>query len=160
MGQKPELRTPGLARRLVRTHTAANEDGCEVDEIAPPGWTAHSGRGAMSDERVAPETRGVAIELLGTVDLDGEIEGLEGLELRMRKVTIEPGGVLGPVHDHKGRPGLVWILQGTITDHRDGVVTEYGPGFGWPEDHETLHWLENRGSLSAVEISIDIVSKE
>ena len=84
----------------------------------------------MSDERLAPETSGVSVELIGTVDLAGEVEGLEGRELRMRKVTIQPGGVFGPVHDHKGRPGLVWILQGTITDHRDGVATDYGPGMG------------------------------
>jgi quercetin dioxygenase-like cupin family protein len=114
----------------------------------------------MSDESVAPETTGVSVELIGTVDLASEIEGMEGRELRMRKVTIEPGGVYGPVHDHKGRPGLVWILQGTITDHRDGVVTDYGPGIGWPEDRGTVHWLENRGTLPAVEISVDIVNRE
>ena len=113
----------------------------------------------MSDERV-PETSGVSIELVGTVNLAGEIEGLEGRQLRMRKVTIAPGGVFGPLHDHKGRPGLVWILQGTITDHRDGVATDYGPGLGWPEDRRTLHWLENRGTLPAVEISVDIVNRE
>jgi quercetin dioxygenase-like cupin family protein len=33
----------------------------------------------------------------------------------MRVVTIEPGGVFGPIHDHKDRPGTVYILQGTIT---------------------------------------------
>ena len=114
----------------------------------------------MSDVSVAPETSGVAVEMLGTVDLAGEIEGMEGHELRMRKVTIEPGAVLGPVHDHKGRPGLVWILQGTITDHRDGVATDYGPGIGWPEDRGTLHWLENRGTVPAVEISVDIVHRD
>lgn len=76
------------------------------------------------------------------VDLGPEINGLEGFQLRMRKVTIEPGGVFGPVHDHKGRPGTVYVLQGTITDHRDGIATDYGPGVGWPEDRNTLHWLE------------------
>ena len=72
---------------------------------------------------------------------------MEGRQLRMRLVTIEPGGVFGPVHDHKGRPGTVFVLEGTITDHRDGIATDYGPGVGWPEDHNTLHWLENRGSV-------------
>ncbi|HAX25333.1 MAG TPA: cupin, partial [Chloroflexi bacterium] len=41
---------------------------------------------------------------------------------------------------------------------RDGVATDYpSPGVGWPEDHNTLHWLENRGTTPAVEISVDIV---
>ncbi len=111
--------------------------------------------GKLSDE-VAPETRGVTVELLDSVDLSAELPGMEGRQLRMRMVSIEPGGVFGPVHDHKGRPGIVFVLQGTITDHRAGVTRDYGPGVGWPEDRNTVHWLENRGDLVAVEVSVDI----
>ncbi|MGH3497949.1 MAG: cupin domain-containing protein [Nocardioidaceae bacterium] len=114
----------------------------------------------MSNEQVAPETRGVAVELLATVDLGLEIPGMDGRHLRMRMVTIEPGGVFGPVHDHKGRPGAVYVLEGMITDHRDGIAREYGPGLGWPENRNTLHWLENRGTVPAVEISVDVVGDE
>ncbi len=114
----------------------------------------------MRNGNAAPETKGVSVTLLAAVDLGPEIEGLAGRQLRMRLVTIESGGVFGPVHDHKDRPGLVYILQGTITDHRNGVATEYGPGLGWPEDRNTLHWLENRGTSPAVEISVDIVRQE
>ena len=46
------------------------------------------------------------------------------------------------------------------TDYRDGTATEYGPGVGWPEDRNTLHWLENRGTVAAVEISVDVVGLE
>lgn len=113
----------------------------------------------MSDEPV-PETKGVAAELLATLDLGPEIEGMAGRQLRLRMFTFEPGAVFGPMHDHRGRPGLVYILEGTITDHRDGIATEYGPGVGWPEDRNTMHWLENRGTTSAVEVSVDIVTKD
>ena len=111
----------------------------------------------MSSAQGAPETTGVEVELLATVDLGPEIEGMDGRQLRMRMVTIEPGGVFGPVHDHQDRPGLVYVMQGTITDHRDGISTDYGPGVGWPEDRSTLHWLENRGTVAAIEISVDVV---
>ena len=114
----------------------------------------------MSDEQAAPETRGVTAELLATVDLGPEIEGMAGRQLRMRMFTFEPGAVFGPLHDHKGRPGMVYVLEGTITDHRDGAATDYGPGVGWPEDRGTTHWLENRGQLRAVEVSVDIVGPE
>jgi len=113
----------------------------------------------MSDEQAVPETQGVTAELLAAVDLADEIEGLQGYELRLRRFTIEPGGVFGPLHDHKGRPGTVHVLQGTITDHRDGVATDYGPGVGWPENRHTTHWLENRGAIPAVEVSVDIVKR-
>jgi quercetin dioxygenase-like cupin family protein len=70
----------------------------------------------MSNEQVAPETKGVTVRLLATVDLGAEIEGMEGRQLRMRMVTIEPGGAFGPTHDHKDRPGTVYILQGTTIE--------------------------------------------
>jgi quercetin dioxygenase-like cupin family protein len=111
----------------------------------------------MSGEQAAPETRGVMVQPLAALDLGPEIDGMAGRQLRMRLVTLAPGGVFGPVHDHKDRPGIVYILEGTITDHRDGIATDYGPGVGWPEDRNTTHWLENRGTVPAVEISVDII---
>ena len=116
--------------------------------------------GAMSSKQAVPATKGVTVELLATIDLGPEIEGMAGRQLRMRRVTIEPGGVFGPVHNHIDRPGTVYILHGVITDHRNGIATEYGPGAGWPEDRHTTHWLENRGLIEAVEISVDIVRLE
>jgi len=110
----------------------------------------------MKKEKKAHETKGVTVKQLAAVDLGPEIEGMAGRQLRMRMVTIEPGGVIGPIHNHIDRPGVVYILQGTITDHRNGVAREYGPGLGWPEDRNTTHWLDNRGTTTAVEISVDI----
>jgi quercetin dioxygenase-like cupin family protein len=116
--------------------------------------------GTVSDEQGTPETKGVMEELLASVDLGPEIEGMAGRQLRMRLFTFEPGAIFGPTHDHIGRPGIVYVLQGAITDHRDGVATEYGPGVGWPEDRTTKHWLENRGTSTAVEISFDLVTQD
>ena len=111
------------------------------------------------DEQV-PETQGVSQELLASIDLGAEIEGMAGYQLRMRKFTFEPGAVFGPLHDHVGRPGTVFVLEGTITDHRDGLTTDYGPGLGWPEDRNTRHWLENRGEVRAVEVSVDVIASD
>jgi hypothetical protein len=58
----------------------------------------------MRNEQTAPETKGVTVKLLAALDLGLEIEGMAGRQLRMRMVTIEPGGVFGPIHDHKDRP--------------------------------------------------------
>ena len=114
----------------------------------------------MRNEQASPETKGVTVQLLAALDLGPEIEGMAGRQLRMRMVTIEPGGVFGPIHDHEDRPGMVYILRGTITDHRNGAAKEDGPGAGWPEDKNTTHWLENRGTTPAVEISVDIVRQQ
>src|SRR4051812_46150098 len=82
-------------------------------------WQAAAGTigrtlGAVSEIRAVPPTSGVTVELLGSLDLGPEIEGMAGRQLRMRRFTIEPGGVFGPEHDHVGRPGLVYILAGTF----------------------------------------------
>ena len=110
----------------------------------------------MKNEQPAPATKGFTVKQLAAIDLGSEIDGMAGRQLRMRMVTIEPGGVIGPIHNHIDRPGLVYILQGTITDHRNGESKDYGPGVGWPEDRNTTHWLENRGTATAIEISVDI----
>ncbi|HKK41295.1 MAG TPA: cupin domain-containing protein [Bacteroidales bacterium] len=114
----------------------------------------------MSKEQLASDTKGITMKLLSMVDLGPELEGMEGRQLRMGLVTFEPGAVVGPVHDHIDRPGTVYIIQGTITDHRNGITTDSGPGAGWPEDRYTLHWLENKGKTPAVEISVDIIRKD
>ncbi len=85
----------------------------------------------MSDDQVAPGTKGVTVKLLATVDLGPEIEGMERRQLRMRMVTIEVGS-----------------------------RRTTGRGVGWPEDRNTTHWLENRGTIPAVDISVDVVSQE
>lgn len=114
----------------------------------------------MSIDPAPLASDGVSVHLLGQLDLGSEIAGLEGRLLRMRMVIMEPGAVFGPAHDHVDRPGLVYVLQGTITDHRDGITREYGPGPGWPEDRHTAHWLENAGTERAVEISVDVVRSD
>jgi hypothetical protein len=68
-------------------------------------WKEERGE-QMSDEQAAPETKGVTTDLPATVDLGPEIEGMAGRQLRMRMVTIEPGGAFGPIHDHRDRPGM------------------------------------------------------
>lgn len=101
-------------------------------------------------------THGFTERVIHLVNLGPEIDGMTGRKLRMRLITIAPGGASAR-HDHVGRPGTVYMLQGEAIDHRNGVATEYGPGTGWPEDRRTIHWLENRGPEPVVEISVDIV---
>lgn len=93
----------------------------------------------MSNEQVAPETKGVAVKLLATVDLGPEIEGMTGRQLRMRLVTIDPGGVFGPIHSHKDRPGTVYILQGNLRPprrRRRGLWA--GSGLARGQEHHAL----------------------
>jgi quercetin dioxygenase-like cupin family protein len=97
----------------------------------------------------------VTSQQLAAVDLGPEIEGVAGRQLRMRKITLAPGGFFA-LHSHKDRPGTVYVLEGKITETRNGVVKEHGPGETWFENKETNHRVENKGTTPAVFIAVDI----
>jgi quercetin dioxygenase-like cupin family protein len=98
----------------------------------------------------------VKIDALTTIDLGPEIDGMQGCQLRLRLVTVDPGGVIA-VHSHKDRPAVVRVLQGTLTAYREGGGgKEHKEGENWSEVKETTHWAENKGTQPAVLIVGDI----
>jgi quercetin dioxygenase-like cupin family protein len=113
--------------------------------------------GVAVGQGTAPtENKGVKVGAPTSLDLAQEVEGVEGRQLRMRVVTVEPGGVVG-VHSHKGRPAVAHVLQGTLTEHREGGGDhERHEGESWTEDHNTVHWAENKGSTPAVIVAVDV----
>lgn len=112
--------------------------------------------GGMAQQAVPTENKGVAVKLLTAVDLGPQFEAMAGRQLRMRILTIEPGGVLG-IHDHKDRPATDYVVQGAIIDHRGSEAREYGAGTSLYEDKNTVHWVENKGRIAATVISAAIV---
>jgi len=104
-------------------------------------------------------TKGVTITPLHAIDLGPEIEGAQGRQFRMRLVTFAPGGVFG-LHSHKdpdARPGFFYLLSGTLISYMSGVPKEYRPADSWSENKETTHhWVENKGTIPAVGIAVDI----
>ena len=105
------------------------------------------------------ESKGFRTEMLATLDLADEIEGLAGRQLRMRRITVEPGGQFA-LHDHRDRPGLFYVQDGTITEYPEGAeVREHGAGQAVGVGLRTRHWEENRGTGRVVVIAVDIVRK-
>ena len=94
--------------------------------------------------------------MLATIDLGPEIDGMQGRQLRLRLIIVEPSGVIA-VHSHKDRPAVARVLQGTLTEHREGGGgKEYKEGESWSEGKETTHWAENKGPKPTVIIVGDI----
>ena len=110
---------------------------------------------AFGQQPAGPATKGVTVVPLVAVDLGPEIEGMAGRQLRARKITLEPGGFFD-LHSHKDRPGTVYVLEGRLTETRNGVVKEYGPGDSWLENKETNHRVDNKGTTPATFIAVDI----
>jgi len=102
------------------------------------------------------ETRGQTVALLQSIDHSDEIDSVKGRLLRLRKITLQPGGVIA-LHSHQDRPTVSYFLQGEVTFHQaDKPDVDIHPGEGFAEGKATTHWVENRGSVPAVWIAADI----
>jgi quercetin dioxygenase-like cupin family protein len=111
---------------------------------------------AAGQRQPPPQTVGQTEEPLRSLDLTGELESGTGRPLRMRRITVQPGGALA-LHNHVDRPAVTYMLQGEMTYHQQGkpdVVAR--PGDGFAEGRATTHWGENTGKVPAVWIAVDI----
>jgi quercetin dioxygenase-like cupin family protein len=113
--------------------------------------------GYAAGQRQPPtETVGQSEEMLRAIDLTNELDSTKGRPLRMRKVTLQPGGVLG-LHNHVDRPAVTYLLQGQMTYHQQGKPDLVAnPGDGFAEGRATTHWAESTGKVPAVWIAVDI----
>jgi len=114
------------------------------------------GVGVAVGQNAPTENKGVSISPPTALDLGAEIDGVAGRQLRMRVVTLEPGGVVG-IHSHNGRPAVAYVLQGTLTEHVDGGgINERSEGESWTEGKAITHWAENKGGKPVVVIAVDV----
>ncbi len=111
---------------------------------------------AVGQAKAPSENKGLSADKLRSLDLTEEIDSVKGRPLRMRKIMLLPGGVIG-LHSHKDRPTVSYFLQGEVIYHEEGKpprVVKAGEGIA--EGKETTHWAENRQGVAAVWIAVDI----
>ncbi len=125
------------------------------------GLTLSYGLQFANSQQAAPkDNKGFKATVQQVVDLGPEIKGMEGRQLRMRMLTIEPGGYIG-IHSHKDRPAVVYFLQGTDTvTLEDGTVKVFLPGDTSSANKDTTHWHRNDGKDPVVLIAVDIFHNE
>jgi quercetin dioxygenase-like cupin family protein len=113
--------------------------------------------GVVVGENTPPEKmRGMKVSAPTALDLSEQFDGVDGRRLRMRVITFQPGGA-APLHSHKGRPGIVYVLKGTLTEHVEGKgVFDHQEGDSFIEDKNTVHWAENRTNQTTVVLASDI----
>ena len=66
-------------------------------------------------------TRKVSVESLGSLDLSKENGALNEKKLRTRRITIAPGGSVA-WHQHQQRPGVAYLIEGSLTEVYDSAV--------------------------------------
>jgi quercetin dioxygenase-like cupin family protein len=94
---------------------------------------------------------GVTDTTLGAINLEHQPAHIAGRELRFRKLTIEPGGIV-PWHSHDDRPALIFVQQGEIEEYASNcdVPIVHKAGEIRPEVFGTSHWWKNLGKETVI----------
>ena len=94
---------------------------------------------------------GVTDITLGAIDLSKEMVAVKDHELRFRKLTIEPGGIV-PWHSHDDRPALIFVAEGEIIEYASNCAQPilHKAGEIRAETKGTSHWWKNLGDKTVV----------
>jgi quercetin dioxygenase-like cupin family protein len=141
------------ALRLLAAAVFASAGVAHAGEC-PPG---KAGVNPLSNAPTAPV--GIVDTELASIDLSKENVKLDQRRLRLRHMTIAPGGIV-PLHSHADRPALIMVNSGEIYEnnskctvpilHKAGDVAREALG--------TEHWWKNATS-QPVDLTIgDIVN--
>ena len=95
--------------------------------------------------------------VIATLDVAKE-HGINGRLFRMRRLTIEPGGLV-PWHSHEERPAIIYVVSGTIEEYSSdcAVPIVHKAGDVSPESKGVSHWWKNTGNETVVLISADLL---
>jgi quercetin dioxygenase-like cupin family protein len=134
------LKLIGVVAASLAFSTAAFAGGCPADQ-------------QKANVRAAVDTpaKGVTDTTLGAIDLANETIGAKERQLRFRKLTIEPGGIV-PWHSHDDRPALIFVQEGEIFEYASNCAVPilHKAGEIRPETKGTSHWWENKGTKTVV----------
>jgi quercetin dioxygenase-like cupin family protein len=94
---------------------------------------------------------GVTDTTLGAIDLEKEPAQIKDRQLRFRKLTIAPNGIV-PWHSHGDRPALIFVAEGEIVEYASNCEAPivHKAGEIRPETSGTSHWWKNLGNKTVV----------
>jgi quercetin dioxygenase-like cupin family protein len=102
-------------------------------------------------EKVDYQPVGVTDVTLGAIDLEKQPANIKDRELRFRKLTIEPNGIV-PWHSHDDRPAIIFVQQGEIVEYANNCSEPivHKAGDIRPEVFGTSHWWKNLGKETVI----------
>jgi quercetin dioxygenase-like cupin family protein len=105
--------------------------------------------------------KGVTDTVLAAIDLEKEPANIKERQLRFRKLTIEPGGIV-PWHSHDDRPAIIYVAEGEIVEYASNCADPivHKAGDIRPETHGTSHWWQNLGNKTVVLFVGDVLHDE
>ena len=112
---------------------------------------------ANAREAVDLKPVGVTDTVIAMIDVEKE-QGIDDRMFRMRKLTIEPGGIV-PWHSHGDRPAIIYIVEGEIHEYASncGAPILHKAGEVVAETKDVSHWWKNLGDKTVVLLSADLL---
>ena len=116
---------------------------------------------ADATKPVTTAAKGVTDKVLSQIDLAAEKIALKGHLMRVRKLEIQPGGIV-PWHSHGDRPALIYVVSGAIYEYAStcAVPILHKTGDITPERSPTSHWWKNTGAKPVVIYAFDLFRSE
>jgi quercetin dioxygenase-like cupin family protein len=101
---------------------------------------------------------GVTDTVIAMIDVEKEPANIKDRKFRMRKLTVEPGGIV-PWHSHADRPAIIYIIDGEITEYASNCAAPivHKAGDVVAETSAVSHWWKNLGDKTVVLISADLL---
>jgi len=129
-----------IAAASLMAVSAAQAGECPADKMK-----------AGAREKVDVKANGVTDVTLGAIDLGKQPANIRDRELRFRKLTIAPGGIV-PWHSHDDRPALIYVQQGEIFEYASNCAEPilHKAGDLRPEVFGTSHWWKNDGKETVI----------
>jgi quercetin dioxygenase-like cupin family protein len=155
-----------LALAATGMGTAGQAGQCPADQggppprRGPPRGPRTTGKGLTEPvigPIAPPQGRGVTDSILATIQLSEEPAGIHGRQLRLRRLVVEPGGIV-PWHSHGNRPAIIYIVEGEITEYANtcAIPILHRAGETAVERNPTAHWWRNTGDRPVVLLSADL----
>jgi quercetin dioxygenase-like cupin family protein len=137
---------------------------CAWPMMSAESWAADcpAGKTAVDAMKPGPMTPSkVTDTVISSIDLSPFGAALEGRKMRLRKLVVQPGGIV-PWHSHEKRPANIYIISGSITEYRStcSVPIEHDAGDVTAEFGALAHWWKNNTKAPTVLLSADILSPD
>ena len=137
-----------VAGAMAVSATASFAGECPANKVVADGQ-------GQQDKSMA--AKDVTDTVLASVDLSKEMIAANDHQFRMRRLVIQPGGIV-PWHSHADRPALIYVVQGEITEYASTCAVPILHKAGDVSvDAGRAHWWKNTGKKTVVLISSDIL---
>ena len=145
LGRSLLLAAVVLSASVIASAASAGE--CPADQKKP-----------IAREAVDVKPVGVTDTVIAMIDVEKEPANIKDRKFRMRKLTIEPGGIV-PWHSHGDRPAIIYIIEGEIVEYASNcaVPIVHKAGDVVAETSAVSHWWKNLGDKTVVLISADLL---